>query len=810
MSSPVLTAEVETTQPEQIALSLKDASAAEIAATVRGLLEDKRLPAAISVAAALDGGHGALAAGIIAARRGFDALAWRLLKDQPVAVWAVVTPSEYVRSGMVTDREATLAAVRELTEDVSDLVPAQSWLDLLGPMFAHREYALARALFQRLDAAVGYGAGVDRDVRWARDWLRDWVNRPVEPATVPRAEGAVASFAILDYKHPDRFRASANIGDHVQSLAALGHLVRQQELTFTGPAELTDLAGRLQQRVRPEVRRTELNGTVDLYLAQRDGSHQDAFPVDTWALGFGWYMHPQWDISCDFGFHPNLRPIFVSFHISRRQLLTPQAVDYLKQYAPIGCRDWTTVDLLLSAGVDAFFSGCMTTTVSNLFPDTDQRPPADAPWAYIDSRPPEDAHGYVRGHQRRLEVRTTPFERNVDIATDMLETWRSGYAGITTSRLHVYLPGRSIGARVDFRAKNASDPRFTGLAPLDDAGFDQIRSTINDRLERVLGRALSGAPVPEVYEEWRRLNADDVAAAKARLARPVQITEPRFAIQQVLDTAPALPARLDDNTIHVAVRATSRHPRLLQVLLSSIMEHTSRPVHVRIITRAPDAFSVADLEARFPGLRVSLGDTRPYGNKIVTPGGQHHAAEVDKFLTADLMPEVDRLIVLPIGSVVTADLAELADLDLQQRLLAAARPSGSTHTSGYTVLLSAAQRLKTETERSAEFRRIMHQRHDFDFARFSTEVLVIDAQQWRSGEHGRNLLAWAENFGLNYREALHAELGAASGALPDRWHRVPTQTPVDDAALVHWAEHPRPWNADPAPAAQVWENARAR
>jgi hypothetical protein len=777
----------ETAGPEQIAAALCDESAAEVVATIRRLLADKQQTTAISVATAIGGPHGALAAGIIAGRRDFNGLAWSLLKDQSPEIWSRLAPDEYVRAGMETDRKATLAALRSLVQNPPATVPAGSWLALLGPVFGYREAELARALFQRLDRAVDDGTGIDRDLVWQRDWLRDWVAGPADAIGCDRAQGTVASFAILDYRHPDRFRASANIGDHVQSLAALGHVVRHQNLTFTGPDELTDLAERLQQRVRPEIRRAELEGTIGLHLAQRDASQCDVLPVDTWALAFGWYMHPQYQVRCDFPFHQNLRPIFVSCHISRRQLLTPQAIEYLQRYGPIGCRDWTTVDLLLSAGVDAFFSGCLTTTVSNVFPHTDRGPAAEAPWAYIDTRPPEDAENFVLGHQRRLDIRTRPFVRNVDDATAMLDSWRSEYAGITTSRLHVYLPARSIGATIDFAPKNPADPRFAGLAPLDDAGFDAIRTKINTSLETVLGAALSGAPVEQVYDLWRRLTADDVAAAKARLARPVAIAAPSYDLAKVIGAAPPLPAGLTDETVHIAVRVNARHPQLLRVLLSSVAEHSSRPVHARIVTRAPEAFAVDDLEADFAGLKVSVVDTRDFGGRLTKPGGGWLGpAEVDKFLTPELLPGVDRL----------------------DQLLAAARPQGTRHTSGYTVLLGAAQRLKQQVERSEELRRIVHQRHGYDFYRFKTDVLVINTRRWRDDAVFAGCVRWAENFGLDFREALHAEVGPEHTELDPRWHRVPTQDADADAALVHWSEQPRPWTGEPAPLAEAWLAAR--
>ncbi len=86
-------------------------------------------------------------------------------------------------------------------------------------------------------------------------------------------------------------------------------------------------------------------------------------------VAFGWHMHSLFSLRFGLPYHPNINPIFVSFHLNRVQALTPETIEYLEAHGPIGCRDWTTVDLLLSAGVDAFFTGCLTTTVNAVFPE---------------------------------------------------------------------------------------------------------------------------------------------------------------------------------------------------------------------------------------------------------------------------------------------------------------------------------------------------------------------------------------------------------------------------------------------------------
>ena len=66
-----------------------------------------------------------------------------------------------------------------------------------------------------------------------RDWLRPWVAASPDGRRRPRGGRRRVSFAIMDYGHPGRSRASANIGDHVQSLASLGTWRGTSELTTT-------------------------------------------------------------------------------------------------------------------------------------------------------------------------------------------------------------------------------------------------------------------------------------------------------------------------------------------------------------------------------------------------------------------------------------------------------------------------------------------------------------------------------------------------------------------------------------------------
>ena len=80
----------------------------------------------------------------------------------------------------------------------------------------------------------------------------------------------------------------------------------------------------------------------------------------------GWYMHnpDQWPPSS------KINPLFVSFHINattKDRLLSEESINYLKKFQPIGCRDYYTRDLLVSKGVDAYFSACLTLTLGKSY-----------------------------------------------------------------------------------------------------------------------------------------------------------------------------------------------------------------------------------------------------------------------------------------------------------------------------------------------------------------------------------------------------------------------------------------------------------
>lgn len=128
------------------------------------------------------------------------------------------------------------------------------------------------------------------------------------------------------FEHTQRNMGLVNIGDHVQSCAA--------------------------EQFLPQ---------IDFFV-ERDGLNRRGLKTAKIIMN-GWFT----DAPENWPPNPALIPLFVSFHLqpsSAEVILKKQEnIDYFKKHEPIGCRDFQTVKTLENAGINAYFSFCLTTTL---------------------------------------------------------------------------------------------------------------------------------------------------------------------------------------------------------------------------------------------------------------------------------------------------------------------------------------------------------------------------------------------------------------------------------------------------------------
>jgi Polysaccharide pyruvyl transferase len=134
-----------------------------------------------------------------------------------------------------------------------------------------------------------------------------------------------------------KYTGSDNLGDEIQSLATEQYLPR-------------------------------LDGLLD-----RD-KELHAVTEPTFIILNGWFKHgpKHWRENASHCWPPSklVHPAFFGFHIAFEDLLADEFLEYYRKWAPIGCRDKGTMQMLEQRGVDAYFSRCLTLT----FPKRAQTP----------------------------------------------------------------------------------------------------------------------------------------------------------------------------------------------------------------------------------------------------------------------------------------------------------------------------------------------------------------------------------------------------------------------------------------------------
>jgi hypothetical protein len=286
------------------------------------------------------------------------------------------------------------------------------------------------------------------------------------------------------------YARSWNIGDEIQTLAIAQHL----------------------PRIDGFVDRDELSG----------------WSGDPFALVMqGWFTKDE----RTFPHASQIRPVWLGFHLSEhvRHILHRDDVrSSMRDSGPIGCRDARTVDLLTGAGIDAFVSGCMTTT----FPKRDVEPTDGGRVYLVDTTGvplPEHLRGpdSVRVTHQGAQWWSQDAKRT--LARDLLEEYRLNARLVVTTRLHCALPCVAMGIPVVF----VGDMTDSRLSPIQ--GLAEVISFPHElRTETAANRVRRRSHWLSAMRDrnWDGF-AKDIESAKARRIRM---------IREGLQTVGALPS----------------------------------------------------------------------------------------------------------------------------------------------------------------------------------------------------------------------------------------------------------------------------
>jgi lipopolysaccharide biosynthesis glycosyltransferase len=764
---------------------------------------------------AISEGVAGLPGGEIASRLGHAVLdhhrhrldrVWRGLEGLSDASLATHVPVEAVDGALATGTDVGLDRATAIALAVT--LPDPVAVDLTGRFLA----VGAREAAEALATDLRRRARIDLDERRHRSWqlIEAWLH-----PKATRVPADAVPIGVLTYRTPDHVLTSGNLGDLIQTLAAVGNLVRYRGVTFGGDDGLGSLATELQRRVRPDLR-LDVPGLSrrNAYLlpVDRDFSSAADIPSGTWLLAFGWHMHPLYNLRYDFPYHPNVQPLFVSFHVNRLDMLSGDGIAYLRRHAPIGCRDWNTVFLLLSAGIDAFFSGCMTTTVDGLFPTRAEVYHGGGAVAVIDLPNEVAGGGAIRISHQSDDFRSVPLTDGLRIADAALGRYQRELSGAITGRLHAYLPLTALGVPVEFRHARMGDPRFAGLMGLrpGDGRLEAIRGGLRAILGPTLAKVVAGAPRGEVYRTWRELTSPLVAEARARFEAPVVDAPTSIDIPTVVATIRAAArsfgpadATAPDAVTNVAVAFDQNVTWPAAVLIESLVEQAAGPIHLWILARGLDEAFQDWLGAAFAAVPITFlpCDGVGYG-----PRGRPRRlpsritiSSMDRLFLPLLLDDVKRAVYLDVDTLILDDIGRLAGVDLEGHPIASWRSP--------IIAESEWQRagMRLTEELALELRRSMARRHGFGAPALNAGVLVLDLERMRRDRFTATALGWVERYGLHDQDAMLAYAGPDRLDLDPAWNAMPVLADPADPRLIHWASFGKPWDPPVTYGKELWQ-----
>lgn len=209
-----------------------------------------------------------------------------------------------------------------------------------------------------------------------------------------------------------------NLGDEMQSYAVLGHLDRVTQF--------------LDRDRLGYYRGPDTHVVMNSYFFLGNG------------LGWRW---PRFDLLA----RPPQRtvhPLWHGFHASRPEVCRGRWREYLREQPPIGCRDTHSVERLEENGISAYFSGCLTLFLGQVFPRKNE----NRHGVYLVDLT-DEAEQLIPTEIRQRATRLTTFPPT-DALGDALGRWGilaelieklANAELVVTRRLHVALPCVGFG-----------------------------------------------------------------------------------------------------------------------------------------------------------------------------------------------------------------------------------------------------------------------------------------------------------------------------------------------------------------------------
>jgi len=144
-------------------------------------------------------------------------------------------------------------------------------------------------------------------------------------------------------------------------------------------------------------------------------------------------------------------PVFLGVHF-RIPPTSKKSIEYLRKYAPIGCRDYSTYNMMESLGIPSYLNGCMTATLPKrmIQPSSGKVFMVDIPEKLEDYIPVDVRNKieYISQIEYFSDDEKTKYKKTRIKTLDLYEKYQKEASLVVTSRLHCASPCMAMGIPV--------------------------------------------------------------------------------------------------------------------------------------------------------------------------------------------------------------------------------------------------------------------------------------------------------------------------------------------------------------------------
>ncbi len=623
------------------------------------------------------------------------------------------------------------------------------------------------------------------------------------------------NLALLDYKSVDYHKTSSNIGDYIQTVAVMRHIARHipddalidaadsNSDWQIGSKALKESFQVLRESWGENERRHTTSNSKSkgkIVLADRDCSwNLTSNPANNnevvWLPIFGWFAHKPFDIVPVIPLPDQYLPIFFSFHLQYPEHLTEACIAYLKKFAPIGCRDITTRDLLMNQGIDAFFSGCVTTTLA-LAGAPEKSDKKNDEILDVDA---DIKHGTAQFTPQNEVFRTTSFDENITESLTLLRRFRDAKQ-VVTSRLHCYLPTRALSGtdNLTFTHPNQADPRFEGLIDIDDDAFDIIRNGLTDLLDKILGKIMAGdASADDIYAYWCELTMPLMEQSKRERSQYKKF----FVTDKPVVTSAA--PKQATKTVPIALAFDANIAAYVPALINSIEANKSWDTRYIMLVRDIPDNKIKAIEKACKQAPIQWFEMGKFlqGEKLNLTS-YITISTMDRLFLPDLLPDTDKIIYLDIDMIVEGDVAELYQTELLDTPLAAKEGTTAFSHVLYSEFKHIPANKLLKMRKFASVSNHLLEKH------FNAGVLVASLEKMRQDNFTEQANRLAVDYKANDQHILNFYAQDNYVKLSSAWNAYANKEnlPINEQKIFHWAGPEKPWHKNKTVAFKhIWQ-----